>query len=1093
MFRKSVFIMVFVCLLATVCPAGMPPAQFWDYQLEWSSNAGDANWYNPNNWNGQNLSAPAVGGAVPPDGPDANNRVCVLPNQPGPRIGIGDRVNAKAYTLELNPWDPTSWGPQDCNVSIMSTALDVNMGSYIGINSTTNYDSYIGTNYLASRAIVNVYGGTVTTPGPYINTAMTGIRIGGGASGIALAYGMLNIYGGEVTVPRLALYYGEIDLSGGILHVNADQNFIFSTTHPEAMLNKIKINGGTLIIDGNYLTTDPCLPALIAGGYVICERGTLGTPTYDIGTNKTTLIADVNYCVWRPQPTNNATNVHYKVPGNPSTTDGNVVLSWQASTLEDIDVNHDVYFGVSFADINTATKASAAYKGSRYDANGDPCSFALIGTFAANTSYYWRVDEIDNTNIVKKGLVWTFKTHDGKAYNPRPANGATVLRHPLELTWTAGDWAASHKVYFTTQANGGNLANPIFPRPTDSQYRGQQTSTTYSLASLFGAFALVNGNTYYWCIDEVNGTTWKGPVWSLTPTTYTNIDDFEDSASTDDVNANWLNNYPVTGCDTQFAHSGRTLVRDATGKYLQFTYNNSGLNPAFTLPYTEAKRAYPGGTSFTGGGVVFPAAKLLQLDFRGNTLNPANPPEGYNPLTDNMYVAIEDTAGNVSVLLNPDANAQLIPVWTSWYAKLTDINVIGNTNLNAITGFALGFGIRCNNYDYDGRGDDEPNGIMFFDNIRLYGATCVPIYGPEADLDGDCDVDINDMDRLANDWLLKAETLTYSSTPPVKAPIVWYNFNNTGGDNDTNNLVSDYGTGDANNYTGTIQRFVKQDWDATGGRDGGGCIYLISGGEADWDNSPYVDIPLHSLNYLSDPGPQGTTFSIWIKADLYAAEFYNPGQWNSLITITISPDGGVTHHMNNEKIVTYCPTPTTTGQASGTWERKNITGLPVGGAIGTGDMPIGNFGGKWNHWAFVKGSSSMRTYLNGTQVAYAVDPNPGVLGDSNDFTDGPLVIVPPVWAPGVDAFMLGERGGNGYFNWGNWAGRIDDFQMYDYALSAEEVAYLATDTTGEIFVPLVSTANLNLGGGTAEDPNQIVNFGDMAIMGQQWHTLLLYP
>ncbi len=62
-------------------------------------------------------------------------------------------------------------------------------------------------------------------------------------------------------------------------------------------------------------------------------------------------------------------------------------------------------------------------------------------------------------------------------------------------------------------------------------------------------------------------------------------------------------------------------------------------------------------------------------------------------------MAIEDTAGNVSVYDNPDANAALAADWTSWYSNLYDINAVGNTNLNTISGFAIGFGLRCNYLD----------------------------------------------------------------------------------------------------------------------------------------------------------------------------------------------------------------------------------------------------------------------------------------------------------------------------------------------------------------------------------------------------------
>ena len=77
--------------------------------------------------------------------------------------------------------------------------------------------------------------------------------------------------------------------------------------------------------------------------------------------------------------------------------------------------------------------------------------------FKLNTSYYWRVDSNSivsytydefgnitgaNTSVVK-GDVWTFKTHNGNAYNPKPRNGATALNAPLQLSWTAGDFAAA--------------------------------------------------------------------------------------------------------------------------------------------------------------------------------------------------------------------------------------------------------------------------------------------------------------------------------------------------------------------------------------------------------------------------------------------------------------------------------------------------------------------------------------------------------------------------------------------------------------------------------------------------------------------------
>ena len=76
---------------------------------------------------------------------------------------------------------------------------------------------------------------------------------------------------------------------------------------------------------------------------------------------------------------------------------------------------HDVYFGTS--------TGSLVYQGTRYDANSDPCNWTIADfNFKVNTSYYWRIDETNDSNVLAQGLVWKFTTHDGKAYNPKPVN-----------------------------------------------------------------------------------------------------------------------------------------------------------------------------------------------------------------------------------------------------------------------------------------------------------------------------------------------------------------------------------------------------------------------------------------------------------------------------------------------------------------------------------------------------------------------------------------------------------------------------------------------------------------------------------------------
>ncbi|MFC1766867.1 LamG-like jellyroll fold domain-containing protein, partial [Planctomycetota bacterium] len=80
------------------------------------------------------------------------------------------------------------------------------------------------------------------------------------------------------------------------------------------------------------------------------------------------------------------------------------VLSWGAGTYAD---KHEVYFGTSFEDVNTATTASEAYQGqqSLEDTSFDP------GMLEFGMTYYWRIDEVNATNPESPwpGDVWSFE------------------------------------------------------------------------------------------------------------------------------------------------------------------------------------------------------------------------------------------------------------------------------------------------------------------------------------------------------------------------------------------------------------------------------------------------------------------------------------------------------------------------------------------------------------------------------------------------------------------------------------------------------------------------------------------------------------
>ncbi len=78
-------------------------------------------------------------------------------------------------------------------------------------------------------------------------------------------------------------------------------------------------------------------------------------------------------------------------------------LAWQAGADAD---KHDVYFGEVFDDVNNATRSVPL--GVLLQQNHDSNSYDP-GTLELNKTYYWRIDEVNDTNIWK-GDVWSFET-----------------------------------------------------------------------------------------------------------------------------------------------------------------------------------------------------------------------------------------------------------------------------------------------------------------------------------------------------------------------------------------------------------------------------------------------------------------------------------------------------------------------------------------------------------------------------------------------------------------------------------------------------------------------------------------------------------
>jgi hypothetical protein len=175
-------------------------------------------------------------------------------------------------------------------------------------------------------------------------------------------------------------------------------------------------------------------------------------------------------------------------------------LSWKPG---DKAVSHDVYFSDNSDLVKDGTaEAFQGNQGEDYIVVGFP-GFAYPDGLVPGTTYYWRVDEVNDTepNSPWRGPVWSFSIPPKTAYYPDPADAAEQVFTEKTLSWTGGFEAKLHTVYFGDNFDDVNNATGGFPQGT----------TDYDPGPLEMA------KTYYWRVDEFDIIeTHKGSVWSFT-------------------------------------------------------------------------------------------------------------------------------------------------------------------------------------------------------------------------------------------------------------------------------------------------------------------------------------------------------------------------------------------------------------------------------------------------------------------------------------------------------------------------------------------------------------------------------------------------
>ena len=195
--------------------------------------------------------------------------------------------------------------------------------------------------------------------------------------------------------------------------------------------------------------------------------------------------------------------------------------------------------------------------------------------------YALSVEEIENTMRGDPMLAWDAKPADGTIPD---------IISVLPLTWSAGEKASQHDVYFGTDADAVDIADTSTP----DIYRGRQNGTSYTPPE----GVEWGGGPYYWRIDEFNtdDTLTRGRVWSFTVADFILVDDFESyDAGDNQVWYFWHDGlgYGAPGSDPYYPGNGTgaAVGDESTPSYMEETIVHSG-GKSLPFNYDNNKQGY---------------------------------------------------------------------------------------------------------------------------------------------------------------------------------------------------------------------------------------------------------------------------------------------------------------------------------------------------------------------------------------------------------------------------------------------------------------------------------------------------------------------
>ncbi|MHC4109990.1 MAG: LamG domain-containing protein, partial [Planctomycetota bacterium] len=396
-----------------------------------------------------------------------------------------------------------------------------------------------------------------------------------------------------------------------------------------------------------------------------------------------------------------------------------------------------------------------------------------------------------------------------------------------------------------------------------------------------------------------------------------------------------------------------------------------------------------------------------------------------------LYVALEDTVGNISVIEHSDVNAATLTGWQEWNVELTDFTTV---NLNAVKKVRIGLGDRVTK---PGGG----TGALYIDDIRACPPRCIPAYvKPLYDIAQpyDCIVDEKDLRVLAGDWLLRDELITTVAPDDANLVAYWP-------------LDIDFLDYSGNGFNGDPNGDAELVTDANRVK----VLRLYSDGD-------FVNCGNPTDPCALDFGTGNWTVSAWFKTTMSGT-----GDENKGVIYAKGGDRGGGHryalYVNEEQ--------GTQGRITLVTD-DNVNKRVVNSSVIVND-------GDWHHVVGLRDVNDLRVYIDGLPDG-TISTVPTGYDLSGTHQHNAYI--------GVVTNNSADPNGTVLEKW--LQGSIDDVRIYDYALSSEEAAYLAVDGAPGLHLPIPSPAEVYDG----EAPgSQWINLKDYSLITGSWLEKILWP